>query len=70
MSATPTRPSALPPGARLCAGLLSNAQFCPRLASCARHTEIETTPGAVVVWANVCADDEAFPKYIANGVHP
>ncbi len=43
----------LPPGAKLCAGL-GNGTNCDRRHSCARHTEIETTPGAVMIYASVC----------------
>lgn len=50
---TPTTGNVLPPGAKLCAGLW-NGTNCERRTTCARHTEIETTQGAVMIYASVC----------------
>ncbi len=53
----PTTGNVLPPGAKLCAGLRGGAD-CTRRQTCARHTEIETTPGAVMVYASVCGSGD------------
>jgi hypothetical protein len=50
---TTTTGNVLPPGAKLCAGLRGGTD-CTRSQTCARHTEIETTPGAVMVFASIC----------------
>lgn len=50
---TPTPGNVLPPNSKLCAGLWAGAD-CDRRHTCARHTEIETTPGAALVYASVC----------------
>lgn len=48
-NAPTTTGNVLPPGAKLCAGLWNGAD-CDRRHSCARYVEIETTPGAAMVW--------------------
>ena len=53
---TPTTTgNGLPPGAKPCAGLRGGTD-CGRGHQCARHTEIETTPGAVMIYASVCGN--------------
>ena len=53
----------LPPNAKLCAGLW-NGNDCERRNTCARHTEIETTPGAVMVYASVCNSLGNLSSYV------
>jgi hypothetical protein len=50
---TPSHGNVLPPNAKLCSGLW-NGTDCERRHQCARHAEIETTPGATMVYASVC----------------
>ena len=61
---TPTTGNVLPPGAKLCAGLW-NGTNCERRTTCARHTEIETTPGAVMIYASVCNSLGTQSGYVA-----
>jgi hypothetical protein len=54
----------LPPGAKLCAGLWHGTD-CDRRHTCARHTEIETTPGALMIYASVCNSLGTLSGYVA-----
>ena len=60
---TPSPGNVLPPNSKLCAGLRGGTD-CTRSHTCARHTEIETTPGAVMIYASVCggADWSGYVK--------
>jgi hypothetical protein len=62
----PTPGNILPPGAKLCAGLW-NGTNCDRRHSCARHTEIETTPGALMIYASVCNTLGTLWGYVKAG---
>ena len=65
---TPTTTgNVLPPGAKLCAGLWNGAD-CERRHSCARYVEIETTPGAVMVYVSVCNSLGTLSGYVAARV--
>ena len=61
---TPAPGNVLPPGSKLCAGLWHGAD-CERRTTCARHTEIDTTPGAVMVFASVCNSLGTLGGYVA-----
>jgi hypothetical protein len=63
----PTPGNVLPPGSKLCAGLWHGTN-CERRHSCARHTEIETTPGAVMIYASVCNTLGTLSGYVKSGV--
>jgi hypothetical protein len=63
---TPTPGNVLPPHAKLCAGLWHGTE-CDRRSHCARHTEIETTPGAVMVYASVCNALGTWSGYVKAG---
>ena len=63
---TPAPGNVLPPGSKLCAGLWHGAD-CERRSTCARHTEIDTTPGAVMVFASVCNSLGTLGGYVAAG---
>lgn len=62
---TPTTTgNVLPPGSKLCAGLWNGAD-CDRRHTCARHVEIETTPGAAMVYASVCNSLGTLSGFVA-----
>ena len=59
----------LPPNAKLCAGLRGGTGAitnCVRRNACARHTEIETTTGAVMIYASVCGNAD-WVGYVKAG---
>jgi hypothetical protein len=60
---TPTHGNVLPPNSKLCAGLWNGAD-CDRRHTCARYTEIETTPGAAMVYASVCNSLGTLSGYV------